>query len=55
MHRRLLPLEIALSEDVLRFLGFQGKVGDRISLTYSSKKKEECGLYYCTGLRDYWD
>lgn len=28
-------MEIALSEDVLRFLGFQGKVGDRISLTAS--------------------
>lgn len=25
------PMEIALSEDVLRFLGFQGKSGDRIS------------------------
>ena len=29
------PMEIALSEDVLRFLGFQGKSGDRISLTAS--------------------
>ena len=29
------PMEIALSEDVLKFLGFQGKVGDKISLTAS--------------------
>ena len=44
------PMEIALSEDILKYLGFEGSIGDKITLSLQKNLRHniaDCYSYTC--------
>ena len=40
------PMEIALSEDILKYLGFEGGIGDKITLSLQKSSPQHCGQLF---------